>query len=61
MACPLSVWRRLTACFMCLGGWKGVDRLTSPCHLKSIASCSGTPSGLMASCSLIFMIKAHLV
>jgi hypothetical protein len=31
----LCVWRLLTARFMCLGGWKGVDRLASPYRLKT--------------------------
>jgi hypothetical protein len=32
------VWRRLTARFMRLGGWKGVEHLASPCRLKNIAA-----------------------
>jgi hypothetical protein len=32
----LCVWHHLTARFMRLGGWKGVDRLASPYHLKNI-------------------------
>jgi hypothetical protein len=31
----LSVWRCLAACFMRLGGWKGVDLLAKP-RLKNI-------------------------
>jgi hypothetical protein len=30
------VWRRLAARLMRLGGWKGVERLASPCRLKNI-------------------------
>jgi hypothetical protein len=32
----LSIWRRLAARFMWLGGWKGVDCLASPSRLKNI-------------------------
>jgi hypothetical protein len=34
----LCVWCCLTARFMRLGCWKGVDRLTSPYRLKNIAT-----------------------
>jgi hypothetical protein len=31
------IWRRLASPCTRPGGWKGVDRLTSPCRLKNIA------------------------
>jgi hypothetical protein len=34
----LCVWSRLVARFMHLGGWKGVDHLTSPYRLKNIGA-----------------------
>jgi hypothetical protein len=37
----LFVWCRLIARFICLGDWKGVDRLASTCHLKNIATTIG--------------------
>jgi hypothetical protein len=36
------VWHRLAARLMRLGDWKGVERLASPCRLKSIDCCIKT-------------------